>query len=53
MKISIAFGVPDHMGGKRMTLSLASFSVPCVLSPILAVGRVIPFSSSKSLSSKY
>jgi hypothetical protein len=31
MKISMAFGVPDHMCGNRMALSLASFSVPCVL----------------------
>ena len=31
MKISIDFGVPDHMCGNRMTLSLAAFRVPWVL----------------------
>jgi hypothetical protein len=31
MKISMAFGVPDHMCGNRIALSLAPFSLPWVL----------------------
>jgi hypothetical protein len=52
MKLSIAFGVPDHMCGKRITLSRASFRVPCVLYASLAPGSVMPLSSSKLPSSK-
>ncbi len=53
MKISIEFEVPDHMCGKRITLSRASFRVPRVLYANRALGSVTPLSKVKSPSSKY